>query len=160
LLESTPTFAGKYTVPATCDLLVLQVVVERVDGKRFVCLSRSTPRLVGEYTTYSLKCLEVEFCELRHNGVLRSSLACCRLRFQGSTRNPHSRRVNAPVACTFWCIFGRQRLKTPQTGDIERILRPESIRGRSYARRSRIGFPHERSQDGARAGYRGAEDVP
>jgi hypothetical protein len=46
--------------PATCDLLVLRVVVARVDGKRFVCLSRSTPRLVGEYTTYSPKCLDDE----------------------------------------------------------------------------------------------------
>src|SRR5215213_508009 len=35
----------------------------------------NSSRLEEHPEAYSLKCLEVEFCELRHNGVLRSSQA-------------------------------------------------------------------------------------
>ncbi len=41
---------GSTLSPATCDSPVLRVVFARVDDKRFVCLSRSTPSLVEEYT--------------------------------------------------------------------------------------------------------------
>jgi hypothetical protein len=72
----------------------------------------------------------------------------------------HSRRVNAPTACTFLCIFARERLRTPQIGNIEHMLHPVypwSILRVAFSYR----FPtRERSQVGARAGYREAEDVP
>ena len=46
--------------------------------------------------------------------------------FRGTTRN-HDRLVNAPVACTFLCIFGRQRLRPLQIGDIEHMLQEHML---------------------------------
>jgi hypothetical protein len=62
-----------------------------------------------------------------------------------------------PVACTFLCIFGRERLRTTQIGDIEHMLHPVYPWSILRAAFSRIGLPHERSQEyGARAGDGGA----
>ena len=73
---------------------------------------------------------------------------------------PHEPGVYAPalVARSLApCAFSAANGYAP---DRTSLCYTQAIRGRSYARRSRIGLPHERSQqDGTRAGDGGAQDT-